>query len=99
MPGEVDLTALRLDLMDEFGLSAALPVADGQGNLTYRHWTEAPLARDGCGIPAPLDQSILSAGQLSLLLVPAMAVATTTAFAAARAGVMFPHSLCSQALA
>ena len=74
MPGEVDLTALRLDLMDEFGLSAALPVADGQGNLTYRHWTEAPLARDGCGIPSPLDQTILSAGQLSLLLVPALAV-------------------------
>ena len=74
MPGEVDLTALRLDLMDEFGLSAALPVADGQGNLTYRRWTAAPLAKDGCGIPAPWDQPALSAEQISLLLVPALAV-------------------------
>lgn len=74
LPGEVDLTHLRLDLVNELGLSTALPVADGQGNLTYRIWTAAPLAKDGCGIPAPLDQPDLKAEQLSLLLVPALAV-------------------------
>ena len=74
LPGEVDLTHLRLDLVNELGLSTALPVADGQGNLTYRIWTAAPLAKDGCGIPAPLDQPALKAEQLSLLLVPALAV-------------------------
>ena len=74
LPGEVDLTPLRLDLFNELGLSTALPVADGQGNMTYRPWTKATLARDGCGIPAPVDQVELSAGQLSLLLVPALAV-------------------------
>ena len=74
LPGEVDLTPLRLDLVNELGLSTALPVADGQGNMTYRPWTDAPLAKDGCGIPAPLDQQDLSAEKLSLLLVPALAV-------------------------
>ena len=74
LPGEVDLTPLRCDLLDELGVSAALPVADGEGNLTYRPWSAAPLTQDGCGIPAPLDQPDLRPEQLSLLLVPALAV-------------------------
>ncbi|KZR85146.1 5-formyltetrahydrofolate cyclo-ligase family protein [Synechococcus sp. MIT S9509] len=74
LPGEVDLSPLRLELVQELGLSTALPVADGQGNMTFRPWTAAPLASDGCGIPAPLDQKDLSAEKLSLLLVPALAV-------------------------
>ena len=74
LPGEVDLTPLRLELVNELGLSTALPAADGQGNMTYRAWNTAPLTQDGCGIPAPLDQPALSAEQISLLLVPALAV-------------------------
>jgi len=74
LPGEIDLTPLRLDLANELGLSTALPATDGQRNMTYRPWTAAPLAKDGCGIPAPLDQPSLNAEQLSLLLVPALAV-------------------------
>ena len=74
LPGEVDLTPLRLELVKELGLNTALPFADGQGKMTYRSWTQAPLAKDGCGIPAPLDQQDLSAEKLSLLLVPALAV-------------------------
>ena len=74
LPGEVDLTPLRLELVNELGLSTALPAADGQGNMTYRAWDTAPLTQDGCGIPAPLDQPALSAEQISLLLVPALAV-------------------------
>ena len=74
LPGEVDLTPLRLELVNELGLSTALPAADGHGNMTYRTWTAAPLEKDGCGIPAPLDQPALSAEKISLLLVPALAV-------------------------
>ena len=74
LPGEVDLTPLRLELVNELGLNTALPVADGQGGMTYRHWTAAPLTKDGCGIPAPLDQPALGAENLSLLLVPALSV-------------------------
>ena len=74
LPGEVDLTPLSLELVNELGLGTALPAADGQGNMTYRAWNTAPLTQDGCGIPAPLDQPALSAEQISLLLVPALAV-------------------------
>ena len=74
LPGEVDLRPLRSDLFADFGLTTALPVADGQGEMTYRLWSESPLSADGCGIPAPLDQPDLKADQLSLLLVPALAV-------------------------
>ena len=74
LPGEVDLRPLRADLFADFGLTTALPVADGQGEMTYRLWSESPLSADGCGIPAPLDQPDLKADQLSLLLVPALAV-------------------------
>ena len=74
LPGEVDLTPLRLELVNELGLNTALPVADGQGGMTYRHWTGAPLTKDSCGIPAPLDQPALGAENLSLLLVPALSV-------------------------
>ena len=74
LPGEVDLRPLRADLFADFGLTTALPVADGQGEMTYRLWSESPLSADGCGIPAPLDQPDLKAEQLSLLLVPALAV-------------------------
>ena len=77
LPGEVDLTPLRSDLLADFGLTTALPVADGHGEMTYRCWTESPLTEDGCGIPAPVDQPTLTAEQLSLLLVPALAVDLT----------------------
>ena len=74
LPGEVDLRPLRADLLADFGLTTALPVADGRGEMTYRHWGEAGLSEDGCGIPAPLDQPVLKAEQLSVLMVPALAV-------------------------
>ena len=74
LPGEVDLRPLRSDLFADFGLTTALPVADGRGEMTYRHWGEAGLSEDGCGIPAPLDQPVLKAEQLSVLMVPALAV-------------------------
>ena len=74
LPGEVDLRPLRADLFADFGLTTALPVADGRGEMTYRHWGEAGLSEDGCGIPAPLDQPVLKAEQLSVLMVPALAV-------------------------
>ena len=74
LPGEVDLRPLRGDLLAEFGLRTALPIADGKGQMTYGCWTEAPLVKDACGILAPARQSVLKAEELSLLLVPALAV-------------------------
>ena len=74
LPGEVDLTVLQPCLEEELTLKLALPVADGQGHLSYRLWGPEPLIADGCGIPAPLNHPPLTADQLDLLLVPALAV-------------------------
>ena len=74
LPGEVDLTVLQPCLEEELTLKLALPVADGQGHLSYRLWGPEPLIADGCGIPAPLNHPPLPADQLDLLLVPALAV-------------------------
>lgn len=74
LPGEVNLTVLRPRLEEELTLKLALPAADGQGHLNYHLWGPQPLIPDGCGIPAPLNHPPLTADQLDLLLVPALAV-------------------------
>ena len=72
LPGEPDLMPLLPTLQ---GWKLALPCSDGQGGLSYRAWDGRPLeGRDGCGIPAPVDQPLLEPPQLQLLLVPALAV-------------------------
>ena len=58
------------------GLSAALPVVEGE-RLLYRPWQPgAPLAPDACGIPAPPAGAgaALEPEQLAALLVPALAL-------------------------
>ena len=70
---EVDLRALR-----QQG-PVALPVADGQGGLVYRHWAVEGenaqiLKPDGCGIQAPAEGRTLRPEQLACLLVPALAI-------------------------
>lgn len=71
---EVDLRPLLLGLRGDLGLTAALPCADGLGNITYHPWTDTPLGVDGCGIRAAIDQQALQPEQLDLLLVPALAI-------------------------
>ena len=68
--GEVDLRSIRAATPS----AVALPVANGVGGLHYRLWGDTPLQADGCGIPAPAEGSALAADQLSLLLVPALAI-------------------------
>ena len=71
LAGEADLRDLGPALADRL----ALPSVE-QGQLRYRAWREAqPLQADACGIPAPLAAGpALDAGELALLLVPALAV-------------------------
>ena len=73
LPGEVDVRPLRNGPHPPL----ALPVADGNGGLTYRSWSQDPLQPDGCGIPAPAKGDALKPDQLALLLVPALAVDST----------------------
>jgi 5,10-methenyltetrahydrofolate synthetase len=67
---EVDLRPLRTQLPNPM----ALPQADGNGRLRYGRWSGQVLKKDGCGIPAPTNSSNLRPDEISLLLVPALAV-------------------------
>ena len=67
---EVDLRPLRTQLPNPM----ALPRADGNGRLRYGRWSGQVLKKDGCGIPAPTNSSNLRPEEISLLLVPALAV-------------------------
>ncbi|MDP6834251.1 MAG: 5-formyltetrahydrofolate cyclo-ligase [Prochlorococcaceae cyanobacterium ETNP1_MAG_9] len=67
---EVDLRGLK----ENYNIPIALPAITKEGLLTYRPWTESPLENDFHGIPAPLNEPILEAKELSLLLVPAIAI-------------------------
>ena len=73
LANEVDLRPLRRELLNP----VALPQADGKGGLRYKRWSGQALEKDGCGIPAPTDGINLQAQEISLLLVPALAVDST----------------------
>ena len=70
LPGEVDL----LNLVQQISAPIALPRADGQGGLQYLSWSGDQLEPDGCRIPAPRRGAALQPNQLSLLLIPALAI-------------------------
>ena len=67
---EVDLRCLKGNRK----IPIALPASHKGGQLTYHHWDESPLKKDFNGIPAPIDQPILKAKEIGLLLVPALAI-------------------------
>ena len=70
LKNEIDLRHLKVNIKTPI----ALPASKKNGYLTYHHWNKSPLRRDFCGIPAPLDEPILSANEISLLIVPALAI-------------------------
>ena len=67
---EIDLRELKA----KYNIRIALPASTKGGLLTYHPWSKSPLQFDAYGIPAPLSEPILEAKQLSLLLVPAIAI-------------------------
>ncbi|WP_255003658.1 5-formyltetrahydrofolate cyclo-ligase [Cyanobium sp. HWJ4-Hawea] len=81
LPGEVDLRGLAGVNLEGGGLAGtglALPVITqgiDQGLvMAYRSWKVGdPLAKDGCGIPAPLGPN-LEPESIGCLLVPALAL-------------------------
>ena len=74
LPGEPDLRPLA-DLQP---LPLALPATAADYSVTYHAWKGAPsptkLRRDAFSIPAPLRSPALEPAELSLLLIPALAV-------------------------
>ena len=67
---EVDLRPIRDQLLNP----TALPRADGKGSMRYKLWNGHALEEDGCGIPSPSIGSDLQPKEISLLLVPALAI-------------------------
>lgn len=81
--GEVDLRDLGAGLADRLALpvieragAPAAPAGTAPGRLLYRPWRrDQPLMADACGIPAPVPEGPpLAASDLTLLLVPALAI-------------------------
>ncbi len=70
LSGEVDLRGLKASL----NIPIALPACREEGVITYHSWNKSPLKKDSQGIPAPLNEPILSAEDISLLLIPAIAI-------------------------
>ncbi len=68
--GEVDLRPLKESIKQPF----ALPACNGKGELTYHRWTNKLLRKDSYGIPAPLLEPPLKPSEISLLMVPALAI-------------------------
>ena len=73
LPGEVDLFSLR----QRIAAPVALPRAHGEGRLEYLSCCGTTLEPDACQIPAPSTGTPLRPQQLSLLLVPALAIDAT----------------------
>ena len=71
LSGEIDLRILKEKKPE---ISIALPSTNSKGNINYHPWKTKPLKKDFHGIPAPIDEPKLSPNQLSLLLVPAIAI-------------------------
>ena len=70
LPGEVDLRSLK----ESLDLPVALPVSGGNNNLRYHQWATNSLEKDICGIPSPTSQRILKPEEISLLIVPGIAI-------------------------
>ena len=68
LAGEIDLRFLR----NHYNI--ALPFSGQDGSMVFREWGQSALKPDGCGIPAPCGDRDLSASDLFLMLVPALAV-------------------------
>ena len=52
----------------------ALPASSSNGLITYHHWSSKNLIPDSNNIPSPLKERTLDHNELSLLLVPALAI-------------------------
>ncbi len=68
--GEIDLRSLKKD----FKLPIALPASTKEGTINYHKWSNMPLKSDFNGIPSPLEAQIVKPQEISLLLVPAIAI-------------------------
>ena len=67
---EVDLRSLK----GNSKLNLALPASNKDGTMNYHPWLEESLQKDFHGIPSPINQRKLTYSEISLLLLPAIAI-------------------------
>ena len=70
LKGEFDIRFLK----ETTNHKLALPASSTNGSITYHHWSRENLILDSKNIPSPLKEKTLSHKELSLLLVPALAI-------------------------
>ena len=70
LKGEFDIRFLK----ERKNQKLALPASSNDGSIKYHHWSRENLILDSNNIPSPLKEKILSHDDLSLLLVPALAI-------------------------
>ena len=70
LPDEVDLRLLKRILK----IPLALPCSTSKGEIEYRKWTNSLLKKDFYGIPAPINETLLSPKDIGMILVPAIAI-------------------------
>ena len=70
LKGEVDLTFLK-DLENQ---KIALPSSSKTNGMKYHKWSKSNLEPDSNGIPAPIGEQAIPPAEISMLLVPAIAI-------------------------
>ncbi len=70
LKGEFDIRFLK----ETTNQKLALPASSNDGSIAYHHWSRENLIPDSTNIPSPLKENTLSHDDLSLLLVPALAI-------------------------
>ena len=70
LKGEVDIRFIK----DIYNQKVALPSSSKTNGLAYHYWSNKKLRLDSNSIPAPLEESPINPNNLSILLVPAIAI-------------------------
>ena len=70
LKGEVDIRFIK-DINNQ---KVALPSSSKSKGISYHHWSNNPLKIDSNNIPAPVGENVINPNEISILLVPAIAI-------------------------
>ena len=70
LKGEIDIRFLK----DKNNKKIALPSCSKIKGINYHHWSNRNLKPDSSNIPSPLKENVLNPSDISILLVPAIAI-------------------------
>ena len=70
LKGEVDIRFIK----EIVNLKVALPSSSKIKGITYHHWSNDQLKLDSNKIPSPIEEKVIKPTDISILLVPALAI-------------------------